>query len=167
MDYGIVAPGTAKIKINTAVAPVTTVIAADLPVEDGKYYSIFAYGVSPTYKALVVPDALEAPDKSKAYIRLVNLVSSNTTTPTQYDLLYNNVQIATANFAGTSGSFIPVDGIVFNGVAITVQLRVSGTTTIAASGTIQPYGGKLYTFVARGIVANAKTPPALSLSVNL
>jgi hypothetical protein len=167
IDYGMVTAGTIKVKVNTAVAPIATVLAADLPVEEGKYYSIFAYGVAPTYKALVVNDVLEASDKSKAYIRLVNLVSSNTATPTQYDLLYNGVQIASATFGATSGNFIPVDGILFNTTAQTIQLRVSGTTTIAASGTIQPYGGKFYTYIARGIVASTKTPPTLGLSVNL
>ncbi len=167
VDYGMLTAGTAKISINTAAAPVATVLAADLPVEDGKYYSVFAYGIKPNYRALVVPDVLVPADKSKAYVRLVNLVSTFATTPTRYDLLVNGVQIGTADFGATSGNFIPVDAIAFAGTAQTVQLRITGGTTIAALGTLQPYPGKFYTFIARGNLLNATTLPALSVSTNL
>lgn len=166
LDYGLVIPGTAKVKVALAATPTVAVLSTDLPVEDGKYYSIYAYGVSPTYGALVLNDNLTPPDRNKAYVRLVNLVAG--TPAPKYDLAVNGVVIAAGiDVASTKGDFIGIDAITYSGTAIPIQLRAAGTTTAVASGTLQPYAGKFYTFIARGVVGGTGTKViTLSTSTN-
>ncbi len=166
VDYGSLPAGTAKIKVETAAAPVLPVLAADLPVEDGKYYSVFAYGASPTYGALVLNDKFDLADKSKAGVRLINLVAGATSP--KYDLVVNNNVIASGiDFAANKADFLPIETIAYAATALTVQIRAAGTATVVASTTIQPYSGKFYSFIARGQVGGTGTKAiALSVSTN-
>lgn len=169
IDYGLITPGATSVKIVPSATPATTVLSATLPVEDGKYYSVFAYGLAPTYSAVVLTDNLTAVDKGKAYVRIVNLVSGNTTTPTPtYDLAVNGNVVATNVRPGNaSGDFVGVDAIAFGATAQPIQIRTAGTTTVVASTTLQPYANKFYTFIARGQVGGTGTRAvALSVSTN-
>ena len=171
-DYASIAPGTAKTKV---VAPVsatnpteTTVLTADIPVEDGKYYSVFAYGAGAKPEAILWADNLMATDKSKAYIRFLNLITG---TPVGgYDLAINGVVVyKNIDYKAGSANFIALEPIAFGATAIAIQLRAAGTATVVSATTLQPYAGRFYTFIGRGLVSEktgAKIP-TLSVSVNL
>ncbi len=170
-DYAAIAPGTAKAKIVVPVSATnpaeTTALAADIPVEDGKYYSVFAYGAGTKPEALLWADNLTAPDKSKAYIRFVNLVTG---TPVGgYDLAVNGVVLyKNVDYKAGSPNFLAIDPIAFGATAIAIQLRAAGTATIVSSTTLQPYSNRFYTFIGRGLVGGTSTKiPTLSVSVNL
>ncbi|MFN8354765.1 MAG: DUF4397 domain-containing protein [Spirosomataceae bacterium] len=166
VDYGTIAAGTAKVKVQTATSPAVAVLSADLPIEDGKFYSVFAYGISPTYGAVVFNDKFDVVDKSKAYVRIVNLVAG--TPAPKYDLVVNGNVVATnVDFSANKADFLPIDAIAYAATAQTVQIRTAGTTTVIASTTIQPYAGKFYTFIARGQVGGTGTKAiAVSVSTN-
>jgi Domain of unknown function (DUF4397) len=171
-DYAAIAPGTAKTKVVVPVSATTptetTALAADVAVEDGKYYSVFAYGAGAKPEALLWADNLTAADKSKAYIRFVNLVTG---TPVGgYDLAVNGVVLyKNVDYKAGSPSFLAIDPITFGATAIPIQLRAAGTATVVSSTTLQPYSNRFYTFIGRGL-ATEKTGakvPTLSVSVNL
>jgi hypothetical protein len=169
LDYGLISPGSTNVKIVPSATPATAVISATVPVEDGKYYSVFAYGLAPTYSALVLTDNLTPADKNQAYVRLVNLVApSATAAAPSYDLVLNGSVVATNVRPGTaSGEFVGVPAIAFGAAAVPVQIRTAGTTTVIASGTLQPYSSKFYTFIARGQLGGTGTRVvALSTSTN-
>jgi Domain of unknown function (DUF4397) len=170
-DYAAIASGTAKTKIVVPVSATnpaeTTALAADIPVEDGKYYSVFAYGAGAKPEALLWADNLTAPDKSKAYIRFVNLVAG---TPVGgYDLAVNGVVLyKNVDYKAGSPNFLAIDPITFGATAIAIQLRAAGTSTIVSSTTLQPYSNRFYTFIGRGLVGGTGAKiPILSVSVNL
>lgn len=166
IDYGLVAPGTAKVKVNvaaTATTPEVPGFGGDLAVEDGKYYSVFATGVAPTYDLLVVPDKLDAADRTKAYIRIINLV---TNTPAGgYELTVNGKSVTTAAAYKTVTEFQPIDAIPYATTAVPLVVK-AGMTTLTFTGGVQPYANRFYTVVIRGVVGNIKTPLTGSLFIN-
>ncbi len=165
-DYGLVAPGTAKVKVNlaaTATTPEVPGFGGDLTVEDGKYYSVFATGVAPTYEVLVVNDKLEAADRTKAYVRIINLVTNSPVGG--YELTVNGKSVTTAAAYKTVTEFQPIDAIAYASTAVPVVVK-AGTTTLTFTGGVQPYANRYYTVVVRGVVGNAKTPLTATLFTN-
>ena len=150
LDYAVLAGGTTKIKVvapATASTPEVQAISAELPFESNKFYSVYAFGVSPSYSALVLNDDFTAADPKKAYVRFINLV--NTTTPTNYDLSVNGVNVFTGvAFKGTSAAFTAIDPITYGSTKVTVTAK-AGTTSISGSSTfsLQPYAGRFYTII--------------------
>jgi len=156
-DYAVLTSGTAKVKIvapaSTTASSDVTLTTTDLTTQDNTYYSVFLYGTAPTYNCLVLTDNLTATDASKAYVRLVNLVSGADASAT-YDLAVNGTIVASgiAPLKGTA-AFVPVPTIAYGATAVPVQLRLTGTTTaIGLTVPLQPYPGRFYTYIARGIV---------------
>ncbi|MCK8492577.1 MULTISPECIES: DUF4397 domain-containing protein [Spirosoma] len=171
-DYATITPGTAKVR---AVAPASTTASSDatlattdLTVQDNTYTSVFFYGNSPTYNSLVLTDNLTAADPTKAYVRLINFVSGADASAT-YDLAINGVVVA-SGIAPLKGSaaFTAIPSIAFATTAVPAQLRLTGTTTVVGTAyTIQPYAGRFYTFIARGVVGGTGTrAPNLTISTN-
>ncbi|GAB4013177.1 hypothetical protein GCM10028808_31400 [Spirosoma migulaei] len=156
-DYATLTPGTAKVKVvipaSTTATSDATVATTDLTAQADTYYSVFLYGTAPTYSTLTLTDNLTSTDASKAYIRFVNFVAGPDETST-YDLVVNGAVVVTgvAPLKGVA-TFVPIAAIGYNTTAIPVQIRPTGTTTVTASGTIQPYAGRFYTVVARGVAA--------------
>ncbi|MCY7352038.1 MAG: DUF4397 domain-containing protein [Cytophagaceae bacterium] len=146
VDYGLVAPGTAKVKVNvaaTATTPEVPGFGGDLAVEDGKYYSVFATGVAPTYEVLVVNDKLEAADRTKAYIRIVNLVTNSPVGG--YELTVNGKSVTIAAAYKTVTEFQPIDAIPFATTAVPVTVKAGTTTALTLIGGLQPYANRYYT----------------------
>ncbi|WP_332369318.1 DUF4397 domain-containing protein [Spirosoma telluris] len=154
-DYAVLTPGTAKVKVvipaSTTASTDETIATTDLTAQTDTYYSVFLYGTAPTYSTLTLTDNLTITDASKAYIRFVNFVAGPDATST-YDLVVNGTVVVTgvAPLKGTA-AFVPISAIGYNTTAVPVQIRPTGTTTVTASGTLQPYGGRFYTVVARGV----------------
>jgi Domain of unknown function (DUF4397) len=170
-EYAVVPAGTASIKVvvPTTNAPDVTAVAASLPVENGKFYSIFATGTAPTYGAVVLNDVFDTPDPKKAYFRFVNVLGASATTG--YDVWVNGVVVGKGiTSTSTSAPWAVVDPIVYSGAAVTVVVRPAGsasTATALASGTIQPYAGRFYTVVMRGVIGGTGTKvPAITIAVN-
>ncbi len=170
-EYAILPAGTANIKVvvPTTGGPDVTAIAAAVPLESGKYYSVFAVGVAPTYGAVLLNDVFDLPDPKKAYLRFVNVIAASPATG--YDVWVNGVNVA-KNLVNTinSAPWVAVDPLVYGGAAVSVQLKVSGSTSATAalaSGTLQPYAGRFYTTVLRGVAGGTGTKaPAVSIQVN-
>lgn len=156
-DYALLTPGTANVKV---VAPASSTATTDatlattnLTTQADSYYSVFFYGTAPTYTSLVVPDNLTAADPTKAYVRFINLVTGADASAT-YDLAVNGTVVA-AGVAPLKGvvTFTAIPAIAYATTAVPVQLRLAGTTTVVGTvTTLQPYAGRFYTFIARGIV---------------
>jgi Domain of unknown function (DUF4397) len=170
LDYAVIAGGTAKIKVvvpATSTTPEIPAISAELPFESNKFYSVYAYGTSPTYSAFVLNDDFTAADPKKAYVRFINLV--NTTTPTNYDLSINGVSVfSNVAFKGTSAAFTAIDPIVYNSTKVTVTAK-SGATSISGGTTfsLQPYAGRFYTVILSGIAGGTGAKaPTLFVSTN-
>lgn len=167
LDYAVVSAGTAKLKVNfaaTASAAESPLLTGDAPVEDGKYYSVFAIGTTGGYELLTVADALPGTDRSKAYVRVVNLVKDSPAGG--YELLVNGKSVTTAAAYKSASAFVAVDPVAYGATAQTVVAK-TGATSLTATGGIQPYAGRYYTVVVRGVFDNKKTPPVATLSVNL
>ena len=171
-DYALLTPGTMKVKIvapaSTTGSTDATLLTTDLNAQADTYYSVFLYGTAPTYSSLVLNDNLTAPDPTKAYVRFVNLVSGDATAAT-YDLAINGTVVA-AGITPLKGAatFIPIPAIAYATTAVPVQLRAAGTTTVVgAATTLQPYAGRFYTYVARGVAGGTATKAVtLSASTN-
>ncbi|MFN4145525.1 MAG: DUF4397 domain-containing protein [Runella sp.] len=164
-DYATVDPGSAKVDV---VAPSlnATIITGTLPLENDKYYSVFAVGSAATggvLEAVVAEDKLTPADTSRAYIRLVNTVVNATT---GYDMGFNNnFAAATTNVRYKQVSdFVAISPVPPGGAALPIQIRVNGTTANIAPTTLTlaPVKRRFYTVVLRGRVggtgAQALTP---------
>ncbi|WP_020599977.1 DUF4397 domain-containing protein [Spirosoma panaciterrae] len=155
-DYALVTPGTAKVKVvvpsSTTTTPDATIATTDVSTQGDTYYSVFIYGTSPTYGTLTLTDNLTATDPTKAYIRLLNFVTGTTDANATYDLVVNGTVVASgiAPLKGTA-AFVPITPINYAATAIPIQVRPAGGSAIIASGTLQPYAGRFYTVLARGV----------------
>ncbi|QDK79220.1 DUF4397 domain-containing protein [Spirosoma sp. KCTC 42546] len=160
-DYAILTPGTVKVKIvvpaSTTASTDATIATTDLTTQADTYYSVFLYGTAPTYSTLTLTDNLTPADPTKAYIRFLNFVSGDDANAT-YDLLVNGspVVMGVAPLKGAA-TFVAIPSIGYNATAVTVQVRPTSTTTVTASTTLQPYAGRSYTFIARGVVGGTGT----------
>ncbi|MBO9641030.1 MAG: DUF4397 domain-containing protein [Siphonobacter aquaeclarae] len=167
LDYAVVGAGAAKFSVKlaaTASAAESALLSGDATVEDGKYYSVFTIGTTGGYELLTVADNLPGTDKSKAYVRVVNLVKDSPAGG--YELLVNGKSVTTAAAYKSASAFVAVDPVAYGATAQTVVAK-NGATSLTATGGIQPYAGRYYTVVVRGVFGNTKTPPTATLSVNL
>lgn len=151
--------GTRNIKVN-ATGTSTTVINADVPFDQNKNYSVFAYDLVTSIKAIVVEDNLTAPQSGKAHLRFfhlspgapavtVGVLSGSTFSGVFSDRSFETQATATANQA-----FVPVDAGTYN-----FDVRVAGTTTsVLTLNNISLQAGKIYTVFAKGIAGNTITP---------
>lgn len=169
-DYALLTPGTSKVKIvvpsSTTASSDATIATTDLTTQADTYYSVFLYGTAPTYSTLTLTDNLTASDPTKAYVRLVNFVSGTNADAT-YDLAVNGTVVVTgiAPIKGTA-TFVAIPAIAYGTTAVPVQLRLTGTTTVVASATLQSYAGRFYTFVAKGIVGGTGAK-AVGINTNI
>ena len=166
-SYLTVNAGTRNVKVNVAGTN-TTALEANLPLEKDKNYSVIAYDLVASIKAIAVEDNLAAPAAGKAHIRFfhlspgapavtVGVLSGSTFTP-----VFSNRAFETQATAATNAAFTPVDAGTY-----TFDVRVAGTTTSVLTLTgINLQAGKIYTVFARGIVGNTTTPLGATIIAN-
>ena len=172
-EYATIPTGQAKIGVVVPSLNNATGIAADLNVEEGKYYSIFATGLAPNYSPLVLEDKLPVTTGKNIYVRVINLIPNSTTA----EFTVNGQVIASGlRYKNADNNFIAVPIPTFNTGSINVPFvaKVLGGVTTFTSTTITALlvvPGKAYTFIVRGVLTtDAKNPtkfaPVASLYTN-
>ena len=169
LTYGNAFPSTAeyatlpagKTKIGVVVPSLNaTAIAADLNVEEGKYYSVFATGVAPNYAPFVLEDKIPAPAGKTIFVRVVNLISNSTSA----EFIVNGQVIATGvPFKNADAAFIAVPIDFTSGtISVPFAYKVLGGLTSLVSSTLNVAGffpGRAVTVYLRGILTtDAKNP---------
>lgn len=144
-SYLQVQTGTRNVKIN-ATGTSTSVINANLTIEENKNYSVFAVDSLSNIQALVITDDLTAPASGKAHVRFVHLSPNapavdvavvGSTTP-----LFSNYSFKQYS------SFTPLAASTYN-----LEVRVAGTTTVALNVPgVSLAAGKIYTIFAKGFL---------------
>lgn len=140
--------GTRNIKVNVAGTE-TSVITADLNLEMGKNYSVFAVDSVSKISAIVLADDLTAPAGGKAHVRFVHL-SPNA--PAVDIAVASSGAVVFGNKAFKEyTAFTPLDAGAYN-----LDVRVAGTSTVALTiPTITLESGKIYTVFAKGFLGGA------------
>ncbi len=193
INYALVPSGSQSLKAfipATATIPESQVLTEVLNFEKGKNYSCFLTGTAPNYSIFKVNDdfSVTEVDKSKAYIRILNLVTN--TPAAGYDYIINRITsapsvtpvvrqmiktISGVNYKGVSDVFVPLDVVPeLENTAYEIQLRATGTTTILNTyipdrGFI-PRPNRVYTIYSVGVaggIPNATTnAPTISFYTN-
>ena len=141
--------GTRNVKVNVANTT-TTVINANLDLQSGLNYTVFAVNTVSSIEPLVLVDDLTLPAAGKAHVRFVHLSPDAPAVDiavTGGPVIFPNVA-----FKGYQG-FAPVDAGTYN-----LEVRVAGTTTVALPlPGITLQAGKIYTVYAKGLLSGAGT----------
>ncbi len=172
-EYATLPAGKAKIGVVVPSLNNATGIAADLNVEEGKYYSVFATGIAPTYAPLVLEDKLPVTTGKNIYVRVVNLVPNSTSA----EFIVNGITIATGvGFKNTDNTFIavPIESFTTGTINVPFNAKISGgiaPVTFTASNIATIFPGRVITFIVRGVLTtDAKNPtkyaPAFSVYFN-
>ncbi|HXV13163.1 MAG TPA: DUF4397 domain-containing protein [Candidatus Krumholzibacteria bacterium] len=145
--YLDVAAGTRNVKVNVTGTS-TTAIEADLPLEDGKAYSVFAVNEVASIEAIVIEDNLAAPAAGKAHVRFLH---ASPDAPA-VDVTTNTGAVVFGDYVFKEYSpFTPLDAGTYD-----LEVRVAGTTTVALDlAPITLEAGKIYTVFAKGLLAGA------------
>lgn len=168
VDYAVIPAGSPTFKVIDP-ATTTTVLTGALPIEDGKYYSVFAIGTAPTYSVLALNDNLDVADPTKTYIRFINLISNTPTAGMEVgitqigsgDAIYTGV-----GYKGGKPEFLGITPVASGGTAYTFELRNSGSKTVIKTLSLSPAAGRIYTIYAMGIVGNTAKAPTLAFYTN-
>ncbi|HEX5132721.1 MAG TPA: DUF4397 domain-containing protein [Candidatus Krumholzibacteria bacterium] len=139
--------GTRNVKVNVT-GTTTTAIDADLMVEAGTYYSVFAVDTVASIEPLVLEDDLTAPAAGKSHVRFVHL-SPNAPA---VDITLSDGTVVFGNYAFKAASpFTPLDAGTYP-----LQVRLQGTSTVVLDlGNVTVAAGKIYTVFAKGLVGGA------------
>lgn len=185
-NYALVKSGTQPLTIQTPVVPAVKIFEGSLVTETGKFYTNFLVATPPSvtpavYSTYQINDdfAVADLDKTKAYIRFINVISN--TPAAGYDLgLLKETSIAGATgsaittkevytyknvtFKGGDEKFIAIEAQVGTDTrGYQIQLRnagapanVPGATVVAnqansGTGVFVPRAGRIYTIYCRGI----------------
>lgn len=134
-----------NIKVNVA-GTTTSVINANLNIEEGKAYSIFAVDSVSKIGALVIPDNLTTPAAGMAHVRFVHL--SPDAPAVDIALVGGAVVFPNKAFKQYT-DFTPLNAGAYN-----LEVRVAGTSTVALTlPTLNLQSGKIYTVFAKGFLA--------------
>ncbi len=143
--YLQVETGTRNVKVNVTGTS-TTVINADLALEEGKNYSVFAVNAVANIEPLVLVDDLTAPASGKAHVRFVHLSPDAPAVDVALD--GGAVVFGNKAFKGST-AFTPLDAGAYD-----LEVRVAGTTTVALDlPSITLEAGKIYTVFAKGFLS--------------
>ena len=210
INYALVQPGTQLLKADTPAraatatlpeVPANTILSGNLVTEIGKFYTNFLLSTPPNvtppvYSTYQINDdfTLADLDKTKAYVRFINVVSNSATAG--YDLgiikttsiigatpvVTREIQTYTnVTFKGGDEKFIPIEPqepidtrgyqlqVRIAGSARNVPATITGTTianlaNIAPAVIFLPRAGRVYTIFVRGIVGGIPTA-AINLPV--
>jgi hypothetical protein len=145
--YLSVTSGTRSIKVNVTGTS-TTVISANLTLNPGVSYSIFAVDSVSKIAPLVLTDDLTVPAAGKAHVRFVHL--SPNAPAVDVAVAGGPVLFADRAFKQSAG-FTPVDAGTYN-----LEVRLAGTSTVVLPlNGIALQAGKIYTVFARGFVGGS------------
>lgn len=136
--------GARNFKINVA-GTTTTVINANVTLEQDKSYSVFAIDSVSKISAVVVADDLSTPASGKAHVRFIHL-SPNAPA---VDIAVDGGAVVFPNTSFKVGtSFTPLDAGTYD-----LEVRVAGTQTVALDlDPINLEAGKIYTVFAKGFL---------------
>ena len=136
--------GSRNLKVNVA-GTTTTVINANVTLEQDKSYSVFAIDSVKKISAVVVADDLSAPASGKAHVRFIHL-SPNAPA---VDIALDGGAVVFPNTSFKAGTaFTPLDAGTYD-----LEVRVAGTQTVALD--LDPLtleAGKIYTVFAKGFL---------------
>lgn len=139
--------GKRNVKVNVTGTK-TTVIEADLTLEAGKAYSVFAVGKVANIGAVVLSDDLSAPAKGKAHVRFVHLSPD----APAVDIVAKGVGTVFSGKAFKEAtSFTPVAA-----GTLTLEVKVASTGATALTvPNVTLEDGKIYTIYAKGLLADS------------
>lgn len=158
-EYATLAAGKAKVGVVVPSLNVTA-LTADINVEEGKYYSVFATGIAPTYAPFVLEDKIPAPAGKTIFVRVVNLIPNSTSA----EFTVNGQVIATGvPYKNADAAFIAVPIDFTSGtISVPFAYKVLGGLTPLVSSTLSVAGnfpGRAVTFYLRGVLTtDAKNP---------
>ena len=142
--YVPVPAGERNVKVN-ASGTSTTVINADLTLDQNLTYTVFAIDSLNGISALVLVDNLAAPADGKAHVRFVHL--SPNAPAVDIALVGGPAVFPNVEF-GEYIDFTPLDAATYN-----LEVRLAGTNTVVLPlGSISLMDGKIYTVYAKGFV---------------
>jgi hypothetical protein len=161
-DYAVLTAGASKVKVTTPTAGDATLISGDVNLESGKYYTVVATGLAPTYAPYVVQDNLPDITGNKVFIRVINLTANSTDAEVSI-----NGSIAATGIKPKEGGdkFIAYDlpGYTSGSVTIPVIVKLNGNSTATTTGTITNTlatisftgvtPGRVLTVITRGLLA--------------
>jgi Domain of unknown function (DUF4397) len=161
-DYAVLPAGTAKVKVTTPSLSDAVLLQGDAPLESGKYYSVFATGLAPTYSPVVVLDDLPAPTGNNVFIRLINLIPNSK----DAEISINGATLISSVAAGKGGEkFTTFELPAYTGgqASFAVAYKVNGTSTTTTAGSVSTtaatisYTGytpsRVLTIVLRGLLS--------------
>lgn len=148
--YLEVDPGVRNIKVNAAGTS-NSVINADVTLNEGINYSVFAVNTLDKIEAVIVEDDLTAPASGKAHVRFAHLSPD----APAVDVALKGGAVLFPNFSfKTFSNFTPIDA-----GSYTLEVRLAGTETVALElPPISLASGKIYTIFARGLAAGGSNP---------
>lgn len=166
-DYAIITPGAAKVKVTTPSVGDATLLSGDVNLESGKYYTVVATGLAPTYAPFVVQDNIPEISGNKVFFRVINLVANST-----------DVEVTIAGSVAATGIKVREGGDKFiafelpnftnTSATVPVNIRINGNSTTTTAGTITAalftattnsvtYSGvtpgRVFTIIARGLLS--------------
>jgi hypothetical protein len=169
-EYATLPAGKAKVAVVIPSLNNATGIAADLTVEEGKYYSVFATGISPNYTPLLLEDKLPVASGKNIFVRVINLIPNSTTA----EFTVNGTTIATGvAFKNTDNTFytVPIDAFTSGTINVPFAVKVLGgvaAVSIAAVSQTLVIPGRVYTVIVRGVVTtDAKNPTKFAPSTTV
>ena len=157
-DYALVEAGAAKARLIVPASGTTgetTVFSGTVPVEDNKYYSVFATGLAPPYGAVLIQDNLPDFNERQVFFRVVNMVPNATAV---------SLSLAGATYAekiefGKASAFVPYNVAAdFKGGAIAISgfnIKADGAANVTNTSTLNftgLTGGRAITIVLRGVL---------------
>jgi Domain of unknown function (DUF4397) len=154
--YLAVDAGTRNIKVNV-FGTASTVIEADLPLEENVNYTVFAKDEVANISPLVLVDDLTAPAAGKAHIRFVHL-SPNAPA---VDVLADGSPLFSNYVFTDASSFTPVDA-----GSYLISVNAAGTETeVLNVGSVSLEAGKIYTVFAKGFYEATAEQPELGAQI--
>ena len=160
-DYAILPAGAAKVKITTPTVGDATLLTGDVNLESGKYYTVVATGLAPTYAPFVVQDNIPEILGNKVFFRVINLVANSTDVEVS---IAGTVAATGVKFKEGGDKFIAYElpGFTNTSFSFPLNIKINGNSTATTAGTITAnlttitYAGvtpgRVYTLIVRGIL---------------
>ena len=148
--YVALAPGVRNVKVNVrGSSPIVTAIDANLTLENGKNYTVFAADSVSKIGPIVLVDDLTAPAAGNAHVRFVHL--SPDAPAVDVAVTGGAVVFGNTSFLGNK-PFTPLPAGTYN-----LEVRVQGTVPPATAAVlllpnITLQAGKIYTVFAKGFL---------------
>jgi hypothetical protein len=160
-DYANLSAGAAKVSVTAPTANNAVIISGDVNLESGKFYTVIATGLAPTYSPIVIQDNLPAISGNKVFFRVINLVANATDAEVT---IFGSSAAAGIKPKEGGDKFIAIELPSYTSGSATVPIvvKLNGTSTattegsITASQTLSFTGvtpGRAYTIITRGLLS--------------